>query len=257
MGLILQNNNNAGRFSLSGTSGRFSASPPSSGVVTSGLVLYLDAGDTNSYPGSGTTWTDLSGNSNNATLVSGSSFSNGGIVFDGVDDYVSVTETANMTPSVFSFDVKVKVNSNTNTTYGAAYNYWQYILFRQNINNIVNFDAFALIYNESSGKFATYTHIPSYVMLASVSSISLGTTYHVCVTYDTNLIKLYINGVLDNNVAKGVGMNYNSGHTLKLGRTVPAGGGTWDSAFNGTIYKVKFYNKVLSASEVLQNYNAG
>jgi hypothetical protein len=64
-----------------------------SGIVTDGLVLWLDAGTKPSYPGSGSTWTDLSGNNNNGTLVNGPTYSstNGGIiVFDGVDDFVSV-----------------------------------------------------------------------------------------------------------------------------------------------------------------------
>jgi hypothetical protein len=58
-------------------------------IVTNGLVLLLDAGNPASYPGSGTTWFDLSGNGNNGTLVNGVGYNsdNGGsLVFDGVDD---------------------------------------------------------------------------------------------------------------------------------------------------------------------------
>ena len=57
-------------------------------IVTNGLVLFLDANNTNSYPGSGTSWYDLSGNGNTGTLTNGPTFSsvNGGtIVFDGID----------------------------------------------------------------------------------------------------------------------------------------------------------------------------
>ena len=63
-------------------------------LVTSGLVLCLDAGNPKSYPGSGTTWTDLSGRGNHGTLVNGPTFNsaNGGsIVFDGSNDYVELT----------------------------------------------------------------------------------------------------------------------------------------------------------------------
>jgi len=60
-------------------------------IVTDGLVLALDAGNPKSYPGSGTTWTDLSGNGNNGTLVNGVGYSNGALSFDGIDDYGSVT----------------------------------------------------------------------------------------------------------------------------------------------------------------------
>ena len=65
-------------------------------IVLNGLVLALDAGNTKSYPGSGTTWTNLVGGGNNGTLVNGPTYSsaNGGaIVFDGVDDYVQFTST--------------------------------------------------------------------------------------------------------------------------------------------------------------------
>jgi len=62
-------------------------------IVTDGLVLCLDAGNTKSYPGSGTTWTDLSGNGNTGTLLNGVIFSNsnGGLFdFDGVNDSISI-----------------------------------------------------------------------------------------------------------------------------------------------------------------------
>ena len=65
-------------------------------IVTSGLVLNLDAANMKSYPRSGTTWRDLSGLGNNGTLTNGPTFNsqNGGsIVFDGVDDYASINNT--------------------------------------------------------------------------------------------------------------------------------------------------------------------
>jgi alpha-tubulin suppressor-like RCC1 family protein len=63
-----------------------------SSIVTNGLVLALDAGNSKSYPGSGTTWTDLTNNGRNGTLTNGPTYSsaNGGsLVFDGIDDFVS------------------------------------------------------------------------------------------------------------------------------------------------------------------------
>ena len=63
------------------------------GIVTNGLVLDLDAAKRDSYPGSGTTWNDISGNVNKGTLTNGPTFdtgSGGSLVFDGVDDYVEI-----------------------------------------------------------------------------------------------------------------------------------------------------------------------
>ena len=67
-------------------------------IITNGLVLYLDAGNQLSYPGSGTTWTDLSRSQTNGTLVNSPAFSNGYFSFDGTDDQVNVSTT---TPSYF------------------------------------------------------------------------------------------------------------------------------------------------------------
>ena len=63
-------------------------------TITDGLVLCLDAANRKSYPGSGTTWTDLSGRGNTGTLTNGPTYSsaNGGsIVFDGTDDIVNTS----------------------------------------------------------------------------------------------------------------------------------------------------------------------
>ena len=76
-------------------------------IVTDGLVLYLDAANNRSYPGTGTTWSDLVG-SNNGTLNNGPTFSgaNGGsIVFDGSDDYINMGDilSAPSSLSIFSW----------------------------------------------------------------------------------------------------------------------------------------------------------
>jgi hypothetical protein len=75
-------------------------------INESGLVLCLDAGNTKSYPGSGTTWTDLSGNGNTGTLVNGPTYSsaNGGsIVFDGSNDYIQTNFNYSLTSSNTEF----------------------------------------------------------------------------------------------------------------------------------------------------------
>jgi hypothetical protein len=77
-------------------------------IIESGLVLCLDAANKNSYRGSGTTWTDLSGNGNNGTLTNGPTFSagnQGSIVFDGVDDYVEVSNASSLNASTQTISV--------------------------------------------------------------------------------------------------------------------------------------------------------
>ena len=73
-------------------------------IVTNGLVLCLDAANKRSYPGAGTTWTDLSHNPTNLTLYNGLSYSdegNGSLLFDGTDDYASgsINNTTTTLPS--------------------------------------------------------------------------------------------------------------------------------------------------------------
>jgi hypothetical protein len=68
-------------------------------VVRDGLVLHLDAANIKSYPGTGTTWYDLSGNGNNAALLNGVIYSasfNGNMVYDNIDDIVKITSPTNI-----------------------------------------------------------------------------------------------------------------------------------------------------------------
>ena len=77
-------------------------------TVTDGLLLSFDAANTKSYPKSGTTWSDLSGNGNTGTLTNGPTFNsaNGGsIVFDGVDDYVNVANASSLNSSAQTISV--------------------------------------------------------------------------------------------------------------------------------------------------------
>ena len=76
------------------------------GIVTDGLKLWLDASNPVSYPGSGNTWYDLSGNNNNATLVNGVAYSavSGGMMnFDGVNDYATLGNVLNIGLDDFSY----------------------------------------------------------------------------------------------------------------------------------------------------------
>ena len=77
---------------------------PWTAVPAANPVLYLDAGNASSYPGSGTTWTDLSGNGRDGTLTNGPTYSatNGGsIVFDGTNDFVQCTGSLTVTAATF------------------------------------------------------------------------------------------------------------------------------------------------------------
>lgn len=206
-----------------------------------------------------TTANDLSGYNNFGTFANNVTYSptNGGaFVFDGVDDYISVTENANMTPQVLTFEVALKINSFTNISYGGASNTQQYILLRQN-TRIGGFEGYTIVYDETNTRFfmtATPSGGTQYNLYGSANIVA-NTPYIVTGVFDSTLMSLYVNGVLQTTAAKASGIDYNVGHTLKLGRSV-ANGTTWDTAFNGNIYYAKMYNRVLSPNEIKQNFNA-
>jgi hypothetical protein len=229
-------------------------------IVTDGLVLHLDAANPKSYVSGSTTWGDLSRGGNNGTLVNGPTFSsaNGGsIVFDGTNDYVSITENSGMRPAILSAELIFKINSKTNTSSGGAPPTLQYLLFRQN-SRTGNFEGYAMTYTEDNDSIHIVSTpsggTPQSVAAASNNSILLSNVYIVTGIWKETTQELYINGQYITESAKSPNINYNNTHTLKIGRTVPVGN-SWDAASNGNIYSVKIYNRALSAQEVLQNYN--
>jgi hypothetical protein len=207
-------------------------------VVTSGLVLCLDAANQKSYTSGSTTWYDLTGNFYNGTLTNGPTYSTSGsgcIVFDGTDDYIQTSSTS------FNFSVitvSVWINrSTTATTYPviaskeAISSGW--ILHIINTNKI-----FFKINNNNSTAITT------------TNSLTAGLWYNVVATYNGSQLVVYINGVSDTTTSDSTGINSNS-TTLRIGEYQTTG-----NAYKGNIANTQIYNRALSASEILQNYNA-
>jgi hypothetical protein len=97
-------------------------------LVRNGLVLYLDAANKKSYSGTGTSWIDLSGNSNNATLENGAGYNannNGTMSFDAIDDYANITNSSigNFGTSNFSVNCWFKASSGSSGTRGVFSKY--------------------------------------------------------------------------------------------------------------------------------------
>ncbi len=210
-------------------------------IVLDGLVCYVDASVTTSYPGSGTTWTDVNGlgPKSNGTLLNGPTYnsSNGGsIVLDGVDDYVGVscaTNTIRAYNSSTEFVIKLPLYSGGQRC-------------------ILSYRSAGTMYigKASGGIFVYYNTLnaPAYI----VGSITNGSIAHCVVTCDAtnNTLSTYINGTLAGSVSRtGWSTTYNS--TLGLGFDLD--GGT-NEYMDGNFYLFRHYNKVLSQSEILQNY---
>ena len=104
-------------------------------TITNGLVLYLDAANKKSYPGSGATWTDLSGNSNTGTLTNGPTFSAanmGSILFDGTNDYVDCGNNSSLQITQGTISAWVKSTTNDSTFRGIIVKATNYGLFIKN-----------------------------------------------------------------------------------------------------------------------------
>jgi len=213
-------------------------------VIDTGLVLALDAADRNSYPGSGTTWTDLSGNGNNGTLVNGIGYngSNGGsLSFDGVDDYVNLGSF--FTYQTFTINLWVRPGS-TQVQYADIFD-----------NNHTGFRNFVLQQNNFNTNQYEFGVIDASGAISVTSIIALNafTWYNLSFTFTpSDRVIGYVNGEFHSqgDLAGGRNILYQS-QTLSIARW-SAGGRHW----NGRMGNFMAYNRVLTASEIQQNYNA-
>jgi hypothetical protein len=211
-------------------------------IVTSGLVLNLDAGNPASYPGSGTTWTDLSGNGNTGTLVNGVGYNSsnlGSLSFDGVDDYVSFVSNPSLTNQI-TVEVWVQLSSTSPNGTG-------WILGREN--------SYRMLY--SSGSFSWVCATTNNAWYTTGTTTSAGSvtphtqTYQVVGTYTGTNLQLYVNGELKNTGANISG-NILATDTYYL---IRSGAGNVDYG-KGNFYSHKLYNRALTAAEIQQNFNA-
>ena len=220
-------------------------------IVTDGLVLALDAGNTKSYVGSGTTWRDLSGRGNTGTLTNGPTFSsaNGGsIVFDGTDDKVLVNAGTNFAYGTGDFTVEAFIYA---TTLAQTGTYDGHTIFSQTTNG-VNY----LLFNFNSTGTIGWTNTTSGggTPLSSNSGVIKATRWHHVVTSRvSNILSIYVDGIV---VAQ-------SGNTFDFNNTTynPAIGNYTHTdseiPFAGRISTVRVYKgKGLTAAEVQRNFNA-
>jgi len=213
-------------------------SAPAVGIITSGLVLNLDAGNASSYPGTGPTWTDISGSGYTGTLGTGVAYSasNSGIMtFSGATTAL-VTMTATGLASLTN-------NFTVEAWYQSTNNHPEIIANGSGSNGFV-FGYFST--NPTNWKVTKYGVIDIYT-----GSIPQNTSWHqVVLTYSSSAgTTVYVDGVSSGTNASTA--NLAAGSTFYIGR----GEGT-AYMHTGSISIVRFYNTVLSATSVQQNFNA-
>jgi hypothetical protein len=207
-------------------------------IVKDGLVLYLDAATANSYNKyiSPTIWKDISGNGRTGTFVNGpiyDSGNGGSIMFDGLDDYIALSTLATVT----SFTVEIWFNSaGAGLTGSTGYST---LIATNNANRLLN----------------RFTDRIFLAQMGAGNHFSTGSTQFNtwnCIHYRYNssntTAQWFINTVADTTLVGAITLN----------TTQTLGVGTLSSGyyFNGKMSRVLIYNKALSSTEILQNYNA-
>ena len=209
----------------------------SAGLVTDGLTLNLDAGDSASYPGSGSTWTDLAGTADNITLVNSPTYTSG-------------------TPAYFTFNGSNQYGTGSGANVLPSTAYTKSVWFRINAyadNNIVSSSTgghFMFMLNSASNKiYCGHANWGVYSAYPSTATISLNTWYYAALTFNTtDGMVLYLNGSQDSTYTANKTAHAGNGST----NIATFGGG---NLLNGRIAQVHCYNRALTAAEVLQNYD--
>ena len=205
----------------------FSYSPK---IVTDGLVLYLDAANPYSYVSGSLNWNDLSRSQISGSLQNSPGYNsgNGGsIVFDGSNDYVSI-------PS-FSFTSDFTVVFFERITGGVISNNQAVIGNVGNGDDINHYNGYIRIYNRDLDADA----------VVATSPTVLNTWYNWAFTRSGTTYRIYKNGILDA-----------TSTYLAFSWDISAIGSGNVGYFQGNIPLIQIYNRALSASEILQNYNA-
>lgn len=209
--------------------------PIAPSIVSSGLILNLDAANPLSYSGTGTTWTDLSGSGNNGTLTNGTSYSsaNGGtMVFDGVNDYIKILTGLPISNTLSVWFKQpaatggglLETNTLTGAMSGSPY------LF-------VGLGAdYLRAYCEGGGYYS------------SNSAYTPTNWYNVTITGSSAGVRnIYMNGVLT--ATKGISFYGNANSSINIGVGYPG----W---FKGNVPVVHAYNRVLTQAEITANFDA-
>ncbi len=201
-------------------------------IVTDGLVLALDAANDKSYPGSGTTWNDLSGNGNNGTLTNGPTFNSGGYLnFDGTNDHVVLDNTVSLND--FTATAVYTVNSLNNG--------WAMFFGSDDTDNFIGIG--------DSGTILRVQDVNSANSDLSYSS-TLNKLTFLQVIQSGNTNTWYIDG-------QSVGTSTNPSYGgMEITHMVFYANGNSLGIWAGNYYIASIYNRALSASEVQQNYNA-
>lgn len=237
-------------------------------IVTNGLILYLDAANRQSYPGSGTTWSDLSGRGNNATLTAVTTSLNN-IEFTRTNNTrANILPTLNLS-STNGITVDFWVNfKSLPTVSGYAGDYTRIICELNDNFNSFNDSFYIAVEWELTGfrwVVATKGNIGYNIKNLITPLPIINTWYNFTVSINqsqplTNPYTFYLSGIQQTDIGTTAnnGLTYNSQNTNNFGNRVFRIGGRASNLFSQDMFlsNFKIYNRALSPQEILQNYNA-
>ena len=221
------------------------------GIVRNGLILHVDAAKQDSYPRMGTTWNDLSGNNLAGALTNTPTYnsSNGGIIiFDGINESINFPNSALLKSANITVSAWVKSNelNRDNVLFDGGY-----------YNSIAGY----LLYVNASNQFQFWirnsnnnTQGVGVRTATSTTVFNTSNWYNVTGIFDGSNVYIYVNGILENTAAMTNPITYTSSINFWIGNY--ASSPNIGLAYKGNVATTKIYNRALSASEILQNYNA-
>ena len=206
-------------------------------IVKDGLILNLDAAKVDSYPGSGTTWRDISGFQNNGTLTNGPTFNSsnyGSILFDGTDDYSVIASTPNLSPGTGDFTYSSWINP---ISFSGTYS-----------GLLIVAAAGGLWIGKNGANFVLRAYaVADYIQFATMPTLNTWT--NITVTRSGTTATLYYN-----DVSKATATTSNN--FVQATTYIGNDGATPSANFNGRIATTLFYKgKALTQAEITQNYN--
>lgn len=218
-------------------------------VIQSGLLLDLDAGNLSSYPGSGSVWTDLSGNGNTTTLVNSPTFAStigGELLFNHSNQYATVNNNAMFNINTITMSITAKHTFIT-----------QYSGQVQQLINKTSSSGYAIRMNYGDNLMiegAVWTGAAYQTAGMLIPGIlTTNKWYHYTMTYNGTNIKFFWNGVLQATTA-ATGTITTNAEILSIGAKNTAG--VVSNYFDGSVGEVQVYNRGLTDGEVLYNFNA-
>jgi hypothetical protein len=219
---------------------------PKPSIITDGLVLFLDASNPSSYPGSGTNWLDLSSSSINGTITNGPVFNSGNegyFSFDGVNDGVSLPGSS-----------ALSLNRMTISCWNFSSNYNQNgFMFEKTTNGSVN-TQYSLFFNSGSVMYYRTQGLSTVdLALTTTGNVNNNQWNNIVATFDGTNKRIYTNGILrtTSSALTGTVTQNTTGQSF-----IGIYGNFAGYPFNGRISITQIYNRALSQDEINYNFTA-